>query len=297
MGRNSLWGALLTIGATAAVVFAQSGCTGGGAATTGNPPDTGAPSQAAAVAAIERLNHYRNQANTPPVLLDEQLSLGCQAHADYLQINSIDLHVVGLDAHNEYPELQAYSEAGEAAGASSIIYQGVTSVEAVDNWMATFYHRLGLLDVNLLAVGFGSAGGYQVMDVVHGRAQDDAIQSGTALFPSVGMRDAPVAYRQEIPHPIPGDRSLGVPITVEFSGGIGWHITGVGYLVLDTDSGATVPCYLQTPGQPFLPEWDMSQVIALIPREPLAKGHTYRVSVSATVDGSPWAGEWLCLTR
>jgi len=283
--------------ASSAIVLAQTGCAGGGSATTGEIPDAGSVNHAAAAAALERLNHYRNQANTPPVQLDEQLSLGCQAHANYLQLNAIDLHDVGLDAHNESPMLLAYSTMGEAAGKSSIIYQGVTPAEAVNNWMATFYHRLGLLDINLLAVGFGSAGGYQVMDVVHGRAQGDAIKGGVALFPSAGMRDAPASYRQEIPHPIAGDNSLGVPITVEFSGGLGRHISGVDYQLLDADNGKAVLCYFQMPGQPYLAEWNLAQVIALIPVEPLDAKHTYRVSVSATVDGSPWAGEWFFTTR
>ena len=33
--------------------------------------------------------------------------------------------------------------------------RGVGPVEAVDNWMNTLYHRLGLLDPNLQRIGFG----------------------------------------------------------------------------------------------------------------------------------------------
>ena len=250
-----------------------------------------------ATLALARLNHYRTLASVPKVQLDYDLSRDCQKHANYLKINSVDLRVVGLQAHTEDPHAVGYSAAGAEAGGSSVIYQGVTAPEAVDNWMCTLYHRLGLLDPNLLYVGFGSGGGYQVMDVVRGRVGLPYAVSGEALCPPPGMPDTPREYKVEIPHPIPGDEVLGVPITVEFFGAVGDNILNVQTQLTDLAADQAVPCYVQWPGEPFLREWDLDRLIAIIPKQPLAGGRMYRVTVQAWVDGTPWRAEWDFTTR
>jgi hypothetical protein len=256
-------------------------------------PDAGSQvDYSTALAVLGRFNTYRVQASVPPVELDSTLCQGCQFHANDLVLNGISLQVVGLGAHVEDPALQGYTQAGAEAGTHSIIYQGVTPLEAVDNWMRTLYHRLGLLDPNLKRIGFGSAGGYQVMDVSHGRVTGVEAAAGTALFPSPGMVDAPLSFKNEIPYPIPGDTSLGVPITVEFFGQIGGRIAGVAVQVTDLTAQGDVECYIQWPGQPFLPEWDVPRLIAVIPRDPLVGGHAYRVRVDAWVDDMPWSASW-----
>lgn len=277
----------------AAVAVLASACGGSGAAS---PPELGFDLTAAGLA-LDRLNAYRTMASVPELRLDYELSRGCQLHADYLKLNSIDLRIVGLEAHGENPQFPGYTSQGDAAGHSSVIYQGVMPREAIDNWMCTLYHRLGLLDPNLLAVGFGSNGGYQVMDVVRGRIGLPYAVAGVALCPPPGMADAPREYRHEIPHPIPGDEELGVPITVEFFGGIGGSILNPEVQLTDLAADEAVACYLQWPGQPYLPEWDYERLIVLIPRQPLAAARSYRVSVSAWVDGTPWRAEWDFTTR
>jgi hypothetical protein len=178
-----------------------------------------------------------------------------------------------------------------------VIYQSVTPVEAIDNWMRTFYHRLGLLNPNLYNVGFGSAGDYQVMDVIRGRVQGPYAVEGIVLYPPPGMDSVPAEYKTEIPHPIPGDLSLGIPITVEFFGDIGRHIELQQANVFDALSGSEISCYLQHPGEPFLSGWDLQGVIALIPRDPLPARRALRVLVSGYIDGSAWTAEWTFTTQ
>jgi hypothetical protein len=263
----------------------------------GHEGETPSVNYTAAQAAVQELNYYRAMASAPPVTLDYQLSLACQLHANYMGLNHVNLRDVGLAAHHEYPGMPGYSAEGAAAAMNSVIYQGVGPVTAVDNWMSTFYHRLGLLDVNLGRIGFGSAGDYQVMDAHRGRLSAVEEQQAVALFPAPGMSGVPTLFVTEIPYPIPGDTNLGVPITVEFSGPYGLIIEAVQAELIDDLSGSVVPCYIQTPGEPFLPGWDYQQVICLIPRDPLPRGARQRVVVSAEVSGTPWNADWTFTTR
>lgn len=261
-------------------------------------PDPAEPDLAAANAAIQRFNLYRNLAAVQPVSLDTYLSYGCQSHANYLAVNNISLETVQLEAHHEDPSLQGYSYRGEQAGRSSVIYQGVTPVEAIDDWMRTFYHRLGLLDPNLHYVGFGSALDYQVMDVLSGRVTGPVAAPDSILYPAPGMTNVPRDYKREIPHPIPGDDKLGIPITVEFFGTSGRYISQVQTHVTDMDlGGAAIACYRQTPDSPFLDQWPKDQVIALIPEDPLPALHTIRVEIEAMVDGGRWSADWQFTTQ
>jgi hypothetical protein len=280
----------------AAAALLLLGCGGGGHVI--QLPDPSHPDLEEAGAAIQRLNLYRGLAAVQPVDLDTYLSSGCQAHANYLAVNNVSLQSVALGAHHEDPSMPGYSYRGDQAGRSSVIYQGVTAVAAIDNWMRTFYHRLGLLDPNLHYVGFGSALDYQVMDILSGRVAGLIAAPGQVLYPAPGMTGVPRDYKREIPHPIPGDDTLGIPITVEFFGDRGIYISQVQTNLIDvTAGGATIPCYRQTPGHPYLPEWPRDQVIALIPEDPLPALHEIHVEVTAMVDGERWAADWQFTTQ
>ena len=74
-------------------------------------------------------------------------------------------------------------------------------------------------------------------------------------------------------------------------------VVGVDALLIDLTTMNEVPCYLQTPGYPFLPEYDLAQLIALIPEDPLPGGHLFRVHIQAWVDHELWGAEWDFTTR
>jgi hypothetical protein len=251
----------------------------------------------ATVSAVQRLNTYRIDAGLSPVRVDPQLSAGCQAHADYLVANRINLETVQLAAHTEHAGLPGYSAAGAAAASNSIIFQGVSASAAVDQWLQTLYHRLGLFDPNLKAVGCGAAGDFLVLDDDRGRVTGFAAAPGCTLFPPDGWTDVPGSYRREIPHPVPGDDSLGIPITIEFFGSLGRDITDVAAHLVDGRTGAEIPFYLQWPGHPLLAGWNYQQLIVLVPRDPLPGQCPVTVAVSARVDGKPWLASWTFTTR
>jgi hypothetical protein len=271
-------------------------CGGGGTALPsvpwpGHPADGIGMDYASASAAVAKLNEYRALAGVMPAELDFNLSRGCQLHANYLSGNRIDLVVVGLGAHDEDQSRPGFTYSGALAAQNSVIFQGVGPVEAIDKWFQTLYHRIGLLDPNLQRIGFGTYKGYQVMDIHQGRLKGSGITTRTVLYPAPEMINVPGGFKNEIPAPVPGDDSLGLPVTVEFFGHYGSSIVNVEAQLLNMDSGQGVPCLVQYPGSPILPGWDYEQLIALLPRDPLGRGE-YMVSVSALVDYAAWSQEW-----
>lgn len=280
--------------AVLALCLMLSACGGGAPALTtwpGHADEGLGLDYISATQALNQLNYYRALSGVPPVELDYGLSRGCQLHANYLARNRVDLTAVGLQAHQEDQTAPGYSFSGELAGKNSVIFQGVGPVAAIDKWFQTLYHRLGLLDPNLQRIGLGTKSGYQVLDIHQGRVNHVYAAEATVIYPALGINNVPGSFNREIPYPVAGDDSLGIPITVEFFGDLGFSILAVEAQLLDTRTAATVPCYVQYPGHPLLPGWDYPQVIALIPREPLTRGK-YLVDISAYVDGHPWNAEW-----
>lgn len=280
-----------------AALAASTACGSALNSSPGPKPDTNpqtVQADAIGVSAIAQLNNYRAFGSLPPVSLDPRLSIGAQLHANYLALNSVSLSQVGLDAHVQSNSMPGFTEQGYHAGLNSVIYEGVTAVTAIDNWMQTFYHRLGLMDPNLTHVGFGSQGRYQVMDIGQGRIVGFSALDAISQFPWPEMT-IEGDYVREIPHPIPGNFNVGVPITLEFFGQRGASITNVGAALYD-QTGRELGCYVQYPGKPFLPGWDMQQLICLIPHSPLPQGR-YTVAIDATVDGLPFPFEWSFNTK
>jgi hypothetical protein len=298
MAKRAFLSSILSL--LAVFVLACAGGGGGSSITTpwpGSDPNDVPMDYGAATSVVAQLNYYRSLGSLPPVTLDHGLSSGCQLHANYLQLNSVSLGSVGLAAHTETKGLPGYSASGAKAGANSVIYEGVTPVQAVNNWMQTLYHRLGMMDPNLKQVGFGTQGRYQVLDIGQGRTRGINATGAVSLFPWPGMQSVPGAYVREIPHPISGDDEIGIPITVEFFGGRGLAIEGVSVTLYDVTAGQELGCYVQYPGRPFLSQWDLGQLIAVIPHQPLPPRSTILVSVNAIVDFAPFSTEWQFTTR
>lgn len=268
-------------------------CGGGG----GGSAIPGSPDGVAAARALDRLNYYRGLAGSGFAKLDSKLSDGAQKHANWLVMNNVNLATVGLAAHEELPGTPGYSLAGYNAGHNSVIYEGVGPVEAVDNWFRTLYHRLGMLDPNLTKVGFGLAGSFVVLDIGSGRNTGALATPAAVVYPCPGQINVPVDYKREIPHPITGDDSLGIPITAEFFGPFGYDVSDISASLTDLDSGDSVPFYFQTPGNPFLQDWDYGQLLCLIPKNPLRGGGHFEVGLTGYVDGSRYNYEWVFTTR
>jgi hypothetical protein len=293
-GRMGRLGVLLV---SATLLVAS--CSGGISATVPivTKPGQVQVDQSTAERAVSLLNTYRLLGSIDPVALDTDLCKGCQLHANYLTSNSVSLGVVGLKAHTETPGTNGYTTIGAKSAQNSVIYEGVTATQAVTNWMQTLYHRLGMMDPNLKRVGFGSQGEYQVMDIGQGRLRGMLAHDSISLFPWPGMTSVPGSYVREIPHPIASDNEIGIPITVEFFGLRGVSIEQPVVHLRDLSNGRELGAYVQYPGHPFLPPWDLAQLIAIIPHNPLPGGSVIEVEVNAFVDGGPFTTQWQFTTR
>lgn len=108
---------------------------------------------------LARVNLHRKLTGLPPVVFDEDMSRGCRLHARYLVMNLKHPSTQGLGMHDEDPKLPGYSRLGKQAGENAVIAAGMPPTSSVEDWMATFYHRIPLLDPEMKKIGFGQARG------------------------------------------------------------------------------------------------------------------------------------------
>jgi uncharacterized protein YkwD len=106
---------------------------------------------------VAQVNAARKNAGLKPVHLDVELSRGCQSHARYLALNHRRVGAQGLNVHREDTDLPGASREGVQAAKESVIALVLDPQSCVENWMATLYHRVPLLEPNLERVGFGHA--------------------------------------------------------------------------------------------------------------------------------------------
>src|SRR5262249_28772195 len=113
------------------------------------------------LATLARINAHRRVAGLAPVVLDSGLSAACLAHARYLLLNSNHPSTRGLGLHEEDPKLPGYTPEGRRSGKVSEVAYGMPPPAAVDELLATFYHRMPFLEPRLGRVGVGFSRGGQ----------------------------------------------------------------------------------------------------------------------------------------
>ncbi|MCE9584308.1 MAG: CAP domain-containing protein [Planctomycetes bacterium] len=250
---------------------------------------------------LEKVNAYRKLAGQPAVKMDEELSKGCRAHAEYLKTNEGQPSTQGLGAHKEDAKLPGYTIEGEKAGGSADI-SFEDPVPSIDGLMATLFHRVPLLDPGLEKIGFGAIHGdkgwYVVVDVMSGRkGGGKATGKGPqpVLYPRDKQKDVPHEFSGELPNPIPDDKDgrAGYPITAQFPGGIPVKEASVG--LKDAD-GKLLDCWVSSPEKPADARYQRNTICAM-PKDVLKPGATYTVMMAAKVGGRPWSAEWKFTTE
>jgi uncharacterized protein YkwD len=235
---------------------------------------------------LAKVNAYRKTAGLAPVAaVDRRLSQGCQAHARYLVANTNHPSTDGLGMHEEQSDLPAYTEEGRRAGRASVI-ASVGSVESVDWWMATLFHRVPILNPGLRRIGVGHCQGgkygeLSVMDVGSATGSDQVV-----VYPGDKQKGVPLAFGGEEPTPIPEskDQRAGFPISVTFPPGV--PVTNV-TAALKEAGGREVNFWLATPEKPAVPDVQL-HTVSLIAKAPLRPNTAYTVTVSADAGGQAW---------
>ncbi len=249
--------------------------------------------------ALERVNAYRAKAGQSPVTLDAELSRGCLAHARYLARNGGHPATLGLGAHDEDASLPGFSEEGRKAGkASDIAIGDYDPLFGLDSWMATFYHRIPLLEPHLKTIGFGCARGRRLSWIAvlnAGTGREPGKRPTAFFYPAPGQNDVPLHFPSggEEPNPIPEDTDgkAGYPVTATFP-----HATPLtdARAILRDDNGNAVPCWFSSPEKLANPKYPNHQgtTVCLIPKDPLAPATTYHVELQGILGGKAWQKDW-----
>jgi hypothetical protein len=254
-------------------------------------PVTGTPQQVDAMVALNRL---RVRHGLLPVPLDEKLSLGCTAHARYLEINhwnpSTNPHSQSLGPKGASPE-------GEQAAKRSAI-SARTPVDAIASFYVTYYHRLEMLSATLPRIGVNAdPPGLAVIDTGDGfrdpadAAGHEAASGGAAtgdapawsdpcFVPADGSTGYPVAAISEMPRdPVPDMGRRGCALTMYFRPP-GPAITGFrAELVAISGRRETPVAFLVADRGGY--EW----VYGIVPEGPLRGDTWHRATWIYTLDG------------
>jgi len=251
-----------------------------------------------------------------PISEDPELTAGDEAHARYLVVNYGDAVAHGIrsgaEMHTEKAGLPGYSEAGLKAASASDIAQwaghgdvNFSPESAIDGWMSIPFHRLPILSPRLKRAGFG-----QYCDDGKCAAALNVLTDSEPLHPVPTLLKYPIEFPpdgsttrlkeagSEWPDPLtscPGYAlPTGAPITLQLGA---WYQPALSAYSLKRDGAEIEACGFdansyanpdpgaQRTGSEALRDYG---AVAIIPREPLAAGASYAVSM--TVDGKRY--EW-----
>ncbi|MBI3724398.1 CAP domain-containing protein, partial [bacterium] len=244
------------------------------------PPtqDDGPPDQAV----LKRVNYYRLKAGIAAVELDPDLSAGCQAHCEYLAQNAGKPQVAGLKAHEEDPSLPGATDEGARAGRHSDLAWGFSATEAVDAWVDSLYHRTPVFHPDLKKIGVGwkddkKSGPICALDLSEHLQTKESTKTSVVAFPPVGLSDVPTSFWDfEMPDPLPSGAANPAGYVLTLAGYRDRLADCAGTLEKD---GASIDCWFSSPDQPSPAGAGYhGNVICLIPKGPLAKGATYKLT-------------------
>ena len=214
---------------------------------------------------------------------EASLSEGCRLHAEYLGQNSEQL-AAWPDAHEEYSDRAGFDVRGAWAGMHSVIAPGCDDGrEAIEGWLATFYHRLPLLEPGLLRIGYARAGGVAVLD--SGTLSAPAERECTVVWPASGATEVTLSFAPELPNPVPGEdqSEWGYPVTLQaFQRTDTWEME----LSEGLAGGTPVDCHFSSPLAPTNPILAPAGAYCLIPKQRLRPNTRYTVVARSSDDES-----------
>jgi uncharacterized protein YkwD len=265
---------------------------------------------------LKTLNDYREMAGLAPVREDPALSAGGFAHARYLVKNEGPLmkaEMLGAELHSEDPRKLWFSPAGLRAARAGDVEQWWGSLPssrpppgwAIDEWVASTWHRLAILNPRLRQVGYGDycekGACAAVLDVLSslGRAAFVPARLPKPIqFPSQGATLHLNALGGEWPNPLTSCDGYtvpaGLPITFQLGAMMPARLSAYSLrrdsasqileaCGFDAESYANPAAADQTRGRDILA--DLGAVV-VVPRQPLKPGN---YAVEMTVNGHSYS--------
>jgi len=264
------------------------------AALVASDPPAAAPSW------LQLVNSYREMSRESDLSENTLWDAGALAHSRYMAEND----VIG---HSEDPSLPYYTTAGDAAAQNSNVYLGFgagTEQTAMEGWLTGPFHAVGILDPQLTQTAFGF---YRVgdrwaatLDVIRGLSSSSPNTAGYPVeFPGAGATTTLSRYAgNERPDPLAACPGYSAPTGIPVLLLLGPGATAATVQAL-TGNGAPVE-YCSYDGTTYTNPDSASQTISreilaargavvIVPRQPLAPGVTYTVSVAAGGTTITWS--------
>lgn len=243
------------------------------------------------LAALQRLNDHRLAAGVAPVGLSGDLTYGAFLHSRYLA-NEDPAKIQGMAMHDEVDGSPWKSAEGLRAARNGCISSFILDC-AVDQLMATLYHRIPMIAAEVERVGIGQwekdGRFHSVIDVTGGlgkRAKREPLR-----YPADGQTKVPRTFAVgETPDPRPQGikENVGYPITLTGA------VKDGAVAELVDDKGAKVECFVSTPAQPANPvRPDNGDSVCILPKKAL-KGNT---KFTVTVKSGDESWTWTFTTR
>lgn len=270
-------------------------------------PPTATPAPACALPApsawLDYLNFYRAAAHLFPVTENTAWSDGARNHAIYVVKNRA-LH------HDEHPGRPFYTPEGRTAARQSNVFGSAnaddTDWPAIDAWMQSPFHAIGVLDPRLVQVGFGSYRATEgnprtaaALNVIAG-INNQVTAAYPIFWPGDGTTMPMGLHRGGEPSPLASCRGYrapsGLPVIVQIGDGTltpavsATSFTQNGrpleHCVFDETTYRNPDRKQQKLGRSILGARD---AIVLVPRFPLTAGTTYTASVTAGGRAYTWS--------
>lgn len=273
---------------------------------------------------LKTLNHYRALSGLEPVHEDTPLSAGGFAHARYLVKNSsalIKAGMLGPAMHTEEPARPWYSVEGLRAGRSGDVEQwwGPTpgsrppSGWAIDEWIASTWHRMWILNPRLREVGYGeyceNGTCVAVLDVLSRLSRGGfapAAAPAPVQFPPDGAAMRMNDLGAEWPDPLSScdgySAPAGLPITLQLGSMIPARLSAYS-LTRGADRQTLEACGFDASSYVNSSSADQSRAreimselgaVVVIPRGPLASGE---YTVEMTVNGRSYTWQFSVTPR
>ncbi len=235
----------------------------------------------------DRINYYRAMAGLADVTIEASLNAAANSHGLYVIDNLNAGHFESNKRHRYFTGEMPWDRTRYFGYMSPMVAENIHFLEshigAVDDWMDSLYHRLPIINPMYAHVGYGfaSKNDKRVNVLEIGAVRYSNLSKGTVMYPVDGQRGVPLTWSgREHPDPLrlypEADGPGGYPITLLVTGdGIekvqlkNASIVGAGTGELDFYSFDSLRDS----------ELLGSNAIALIPKDALAPGTTYKVNM------------------
>lgn len=261
-------------------------------------------------------NFRRSQLGLAAMTRNDKIDIAALGHSNYQKVNNVITHeqtqgnagFTGVEVSNRLTaagytlphDNYAYGEVISSTSSTS-------GFKAAEDLIAAIYHRFLVFEPMFKEAGAGAAtvpGGstYLTSDFASIGLDAGLANGSVVTYPFSGQQRVPTNFfsDNESPDPVPSKNEVGYPISV--------HANIVSTVLVDSFTvrargGADVPVQLligvanpKTPAVPVDTHASPSAA-AIIPLDPLARGTTYDVQFSGTVDGVPVNRSWSFTTQ